>query len=169
MPVGIKFPENMVVRVQPKGWMDTDLMIDWIDSVWRKRPGANLGMRAVLVLDSFRRHVTDRVKEKLAACHTDLVIIPGGMTPQIQPLDVCLNKPIKDRVCAAYNDWLGEQSLTPAGRLKRATPEDIARWVHGAWRALPQAMVVRALDGTEDELSWSVDSDKELSSDSDGA
>lgn len=172
VPVNIAFPDNVIVRAQQKGWMDNDLMIDWIDSVWRKRPGASLGVRSMLVLDSFRCHISDRVKEKLAACHTDLVVIPGGMTSQIQPLDVCLNKPMKDRVRAAYNDWLGDQALTPAGRLKRATLEDIARWVLGAWKALPQPMVVRAfkkcgisnaLDGTEDDFLWSVDSEKELS------
>lgn len=153
-------------------------MIDWIDLVWRKRPGANLGVRAMLVLDSFRCHISDRVKDKLAACHTDLVIIPGGMTSQLQPLDVCLNKPMKDYVRTAYNEWLidGEHALMPAGHLKRATLNDLAKWVHNAWKALPRAMVVHsfkkcglsnALDGSEDDCLRSMDSEKELSSDSD--
>ncbi|KAM7313092.1 pogo transposable element with KRAB domain [Ixodes scapularis] len=173
----VTFPKNVFVRVRPKGWMDTDLMIDWIDSVWRKRPGANLGVRAMLVLDSFRCHISDRVKDKLAACHSDLVIIPGGMTSQLQPLDVCLNKPMKDYVRTAYNEWLihGEHALAPARRLKRATLDDLAKWVQGAWKALPRAMVVHslkkcglsnALDGGEDDCLWSMDSEKELSSDS---
>ncbi|KAG0443941.1 hypothetical protein HPB47_014360, partial [Ixodes persulcatus] len=45
---------------------DTDLMIDWIDTVWRKRPGADL------VLDSFRCHIRQRVKDKLATCFPDI-------------------------------------------------------------------------------------------------
>lgn len=117
LPSNVTFPKNVIVRVHPKGWMDTDLMINWIDSVWRKRPGADLGVCAMLVLDSFRCHISDRVKDKLAACHTDLVIIPGGMTSQLQPLDVCLNKPMNHYVRTAYNEWLidGEHA-SDAGR-----------------------------------------------------
>lgn len=173
----VTFPKNVIVRVHPKGWMDTDFMIDWVDSVWRKRPGADLGVRAMLVLDSFRCHISECVKDKLAACHTYLVIIPGGMTSQLQPLDVCLNKPMKDYVCRAYNEWLidGEHALTPAGRLKRATLDDLAIWIHDAWKALPRARVIHsfkkcglsnALDSSEDDCLWSMDSEKELSSDS---
>ncbi|KAM7298548.1 uncharacterized protein ISCGN_019142 [Ixodes scapularis] len=131
----------------------------------------------MLVLDSFRCHISDRVKNTLVACHTNLVIIPGGMTSQLQQLDVCLNKPMKDYVGTAYNERLndGEHALTPAGSLKRATLDDLAKWVHDAWKALLRAMVVHAfkkcglsnaLDGSEDCL-WSMDSEKELSSDSD--
>ncbi|KAM7307988.1 pogo transposable element with KRAB domain [Ixodes scapularis] len=129
LPANVAFPANVIVRVHPKGWMDTDLMVDWIDSVWRKRPGADLAVRSMLVLDSFRCHITQRVKDKLAVCRTDLVVIPGEMTSQLQPLEVCLNKPIKDRVRAAYNEWLidGEHALTPAGRLKRAALNDLAK------------------------------------------
>lgn len=116
------------------------------------------------VLDSFRCHISGRVKDKLAACHTGLVIIAGDMTSQLQPLAVCLNKPMKDYVRAAYNEWLidGEHALTPAGHLKRATLDDLARWTHDAWKALLWAMVVHsfkkcglsnALDGKQGQLS----------------
>ncbi|KAM7295747.1 pogo transposable element with KRAB domain [Ixodes scapularis] len=82
LPANVAFPSNVIVRVHPKGWMDTDLMVDWIDFVWRKRPGADLAVRSMLVLDSFRCHITQRVKDKLAVCRTNLVI-PGGMTSQL--------------------------------------------------------------------------------------
>lgn len=88
--VGIKFLDN-AVDVQPKEKkMDTHLMIDWTDSVWQNWPGANLGARAVLVLNSFRSQITNHIKEKLVACHTDLVITPGGTISQIQSLNMYL-------------------------------------------------------------------------------
>lgn len=127
LPTNVKFPENVIVQMHPKRWMDTDLMIDWIDAVRRKRAGADLRVLSMLVLDLFRCHISQRVKDKLAKCSPTLVIIPGGMTSQLQPLDVCLNKPTKDYVRAAYNEWLTayEHTLTPAGRLKKATLDDL--------------------------------------------
>lgn len=171
MPAGVKFPNNMVVRAQPKGWMDTDNTTDCIDLVWQKRHGANLGvLHTVMVLDSFSSHITDRIKEKLGACHTNLVLIPRRMTSQIQPCQVRLNKPIKNRVCAAYIERLGEQALTPAGRLKVAMSKDIARQVHGAWKvwamvacAFKKCGISNDLNGSEDELLWQVGNEKQMS------
>lgn len=58
----------------------------------------------IMPLDSSRCHIPDRVKGKLEAYHTDLVVIPGEMTCDIQSLKVCLNKLTKDRIHAAHND-----------------------------------------------------------------
>lgn len=77
----------------------------------------------MLVLDAFRCHLDQRIKNKLAACNTDLVVIPGGMTSQLQPLDVCLNKPLKDKMRALYTDWLINErhDFTAGNRMKRAS------------------------------------------------
>ena len=36
----------------------------------------------------------------------DLVIIPGGMTSQLQVMDVVVNKAFKDIMHQQYNKWL---------------------------------------------------------------
>ena len=35
-----KFPTDVIVRAQPKGWMTTDLKEDWTKVVWGARPGS---------------------------------------------------------------------------------------------------------------------------------
>ena len=41
--------------------------------------------KALLVWDSFRGHLTEAVKDLLA--RRDVAVIPGGLTPVLQPLD----------------------------------------------------------------------------------
>jgi len=48
-----------------------------------------------LVWDSARFHVTDNIKALLRHYGIDLVVIPAGMTPELQPLDTHINKWIK--------------------------------------------------------------------------
>lgn len=168
------FPRDVVVRVNEKGYMDEALMREWIRTVWNRRPGALLQRRNMLVLDAFRGHLTTSVKEALRDGKTDLVVIPGGMTSTLQPLDVVLNKPFKDRVRAFYNDWMaGDNPRTPTGRLRRPPLATVCAWVSEAWRSLPEEMVVRAfkkccisnaLDGTEDDMLWEAASEKQSSS-----
>ena len=50
------------------------------------------------MFDSFEAHKTEQVKQSLKSENTDLSVIPGGLTSVLQPLDVCLNKPFKDRL-----------------------------------------------------------------------
>lgn len=168
------FPRDVVVRVNEKGYMDEALMREWIRTVWNRRPGALLQHRNMLVLDAFRGHLTASVKEALRDGKTDLVVIPGGMTSTLQPLDVVLNKPFKDRVRALYSEWMaGDNPRTPTGRLRRPPLATVSGWVSEAWRSLPEEMVVRAfkkccisnaLDGTEDDMLWEAASERQSSS-----
>ncbi|KAG0428091.1 hypothetical protein HPB47_024889 [Ixodes persulcatus] len=83
---------------------------------------------------------------------------------------------VKDRVRVLYNEWLtsGSHSFTTSGRLKRAPLETLAGWAREAWATIPSASamversfkkcgIANALDGTEDDMLWSAESDKELS------
>lgn len=171
MPKNEAFPQNVHIRCQEKGWITGELFLDWTKSVWSLRPGALLARRSMLVLDSFRGHLTEGVK-KLMDNQTELVVIPGGMTSQLQPLDNCLNKPFKAHVRWLYNEWMASDTvaLTPSGRLKRASPSMLAQWVVDAWAAIPEAMVAaslhkccisNALDGAEDDDLFECVSDKE--------
>ena len=99
-------PAGIIVRAQEKGWMDTDLVVDWLKVVWGRRRGALHKKRNMLVLDAFRRHSTEPVKTQLRKMNGDLVIVPGGMTSQLQVLDVVVNKPFKDNLRKWYNEWL---------------------------------------------------------------
>lgn len=178
LPAREVFPRNVIVRANENGWMASDMVEQWIRMVWQRRPGALLAKRSLLVLDSYRGHLTDGVKAALSEAGTDVAIIPGGMTGQLQPLDVCLNKPFKDRLRKYYVDWLSEErrELTPTGRIKRASLGVVATWIAAAWDDIPESLVARsfrkccisnALDGSEDSALFEEASDKEVSDDDD--
>jgi hypothetical protein len=50
------------------------------------------------VLDAFKGHLTDSVKDQLRKMKTELVVITGRMTSVLQPMDVSINKPFRDRL-----------------------------------------------------------------------
>ena len=54
--------------------------------------------QSLLVWDSFRAHLTHEVNAALKQREIDVAVIPGGLTPVLQPLDKCWNKPFKDSI-----------------------------------------------------------------------
>lgn len=179
-------PPGIIFRVQEKGWMTEDLVLDWLRVVWARRPGCLKSPRSMLVLDAFRGHLTTRVKSYLKNhTNSDLVIIPGGMTSKLQVLDVAVNKLFKDNLRKQYNAWLlgGDHPLTPTGKIKKPSIVTIAEWIKTSWEKIPSETIIKGfkrccitnnLDGSEDDVLWQnevIDSSRnenhESSSDSD--
>lgn len=172
-----EFCKDVIVRAQPNAWMTSDLMDDWLRSVWERRPGALFKRNAMLVMDAFRGHLTDTVKNRLKRENCDLVVIPGGMTSQLQPLDVAVNKPFKDRVRKYYSEWLcsEDHALTASGKIKKASAANIVEWISKAWKEVPETVVKKSFlkccltnneDGSQDDALWE-DNDAAESSSSD--
>ena len=49
------------------------------------------------------------MKEKCQSINTTIAVIPGGLTSVLQPLDVCLNKPFKDKLRSKWIDWMSTE------------------------------------------------------------
>ena len=106
----VMFPSGVVIHVNEKGWMDTEAMMVWLQKVWAHRPGASSQSRSLLVWDSFRGHLVDRVKERTQnGYNTDIAVIPGGLTSVLQPLDVSINRSFKSHGPVDHVDvkWAG--------------------------------------------------------------
>jgi hypothetical protein len=70
-------------------------MEDWLECVWEHHPGALSKPQSVLAVDAFHGHFSCRIRNRLRNRNIDFVIISIGMTIQLQPFDVSVNKPFK--------------------------------------------------------------------------
>ena len=156
-PRALVVPGSLRVSFHKKGWMDEAGVKEWICQCLLRTPRNE---QSLLVWDSFRAHLTDEVKADLMRRKIDVAVISGGLTPVLQPLDKCLNKPFKDNVRRKYLAWMisGPFNYTLAGKKKAPSRNLVLRWVHEAWQEIPVEMVAKSfktcgisnpLDGTE--------------------
>ncbi|KAJ8896020.1 hypothetical protein PR048_001361 [Dryococelus australis] len=123
-------PKGVFVRVQQNGWMTEELMC----------PNAALGRRGMLVLDAFHWHLTETVRSCTSKMKTNLTI-PGGMTSQLQVLDVV-------GTC----------------KIKKVLPDILVKWILVSWQQISKDSIIQgfkkccisnALHRSEDDLLWS--------------
>jgi hypothetical protein len=86
--------------------MTEELMLEWLKIVWRRRTGTFLNQLSMLVLDAVKGHVTDSMKDQLHKMKTERLVIPGGMTSVLQPMNVSINKSFKDSLRQQYLTWI---------------------------------------------------------------
>ena len=68
--------------------------------------------------------------------------IPGGCTGLVQPVDVGIGKPFKNRIRNRFEDWLGQQNLQQA--CKPPSRQLMAQWIVEAADDLPEEIVKNA-------------------------
>jgi hypothetical protein len=70
-------------------------------TVWKNRAGTSGEVQppSVLLLDDLRTHKTKRFMDEFKALYnTKIIILPGGLTPKAQIMDVVNNRPFKVNV-----------------------------------------------------------------------
>ncbi|CAI5943613.1 unnamed protein product [Closterium sp. NIES-65] len=110
------FPEK------DNGWMDETAVQTWLSKEVLPHLNPQRGQnarQAMLVLDSYRGHITQTMLQSYRTHSITPAVIPAGCTSQIQPLDVSINRCFKAAVRARYaisEDEEGEPAEASAPR-----------------------------------------------------
>ncbi|CAI7912431.1 unnamed protein product [Closterium sp. NIES-54] len=151
-----EIPERIVCQAQDNGWMDESAVQTWLTKEvlphLNPRRGQN-ARRAMLVLDSYRGHITQTMLQAYRMHSITPEVIPTGCTSQIQPLDVSINRCFKAAVRARY-----------ARNLQRPPQPVVLQWIAEVWDQVPKKVIIDVfrhcgnsskLDGTENHLVMS--------------
>jgi len=133
-----KFPTGIIVKVNEKGWMNEHVFSEWLTEVWGTRKGKGpFDVKSVLIYDSAKCHLTERSK-KAVLKHAEPVVIPGGLTKKLQPLDLSVNKSFKFHIRHHWENWMisGIHTYTKSGKMRRVAYAEICRWVVESWNSI---------------------------------
>lgn len=142
----VKFPDGIVVVVNKKGWMNTDVMKTWISKCYRTRQGSFFQKNSLLIMDAMTSHLGEEVKKTVNAAGGHIAIIPGGLTSKLQPLDIAVNRPFKVFIREEWAKWMirGTHTFTATGRQRRAGYDEICKWILSSWQRVKVSTIVNS-------------------------
>ena len=141
----IKSGNGILFTSQPKSWVDSQLIIKWLDHMF---PLVDTSDGKTLIWDSCRAHISKDVKQHCLKRKIHMVVIPGGMTPYLQAGDIAIYKAFKDQIGSLINEWKNSNMVeyTRGGNPKPPKENVVNEWVKIAWRAIPSETIQNSVN-----------------------
>ena len=135
----LSFPANAWVTATTNGWMTSPMYNWWLNNLYGYDQ-----QRRLLIVDKYKSHtVEDNMRTVKINCNSDLLFIPAGCTPLVQPMDVSINRPFKNKMQEIWVAWFSTHTeQTTQGNLKKPTRQRVIDLVSAAWENVnPQTIV----------------------------
>lgn len=129
----IRHPGPILAATQPKAWVNAELIIRWIDTMF---PVIDVSPGKCIIWDSCRAHIAARVKHHCHNRNIQLVVIPGGMTPYLQAGDIGIYRELKDHISKIIDAWKKSPQVeyTKGNNPKPPRDEVVRSWLVDSWR-----------------------------------
>ena len=79
----------------------------------------------MVILDEFIGQTTNEALSLLGQNNIEYVIVPPNCTDRLQPLDVGINKPVKDLLRRKFTDWYAEKIVAQKDGTTANQPVDM--------------------------------------------
>lgn len=140
-----QFPEDWHVTYTPNHWSNEDKMIEYIETIILpyvegkcKELKFSVDQPALAIFDVFKGQQTEGVLKVLEENNILVVSVPANCTDRLQPMDLSVNKAVKEFMRGKFRDWYSEQVQEQLNEENEVTPVDLkmstmkplgARWL----------------------------------------
>lgn len=118
-----------IIKFQKNAWSTASLCREWLDDIWHAHVKSN---HSILIWDEFSGHTECDIHQRDSL--TQFQTIPPTCTAVIQPIDVCLAKPFKDRLRSLYSSWRLTHS---PDAFPKVSKQLLTQWVVSSWADVP--------------------------------
>ncbi len=107
--------------------MNAKVFQTWFENFWYKHTDEEERRHTIMFLDSYVS-----THKSYSPADTSVYFFPPNSTSLLQPMDLVLNKPFKDRIRIFWEEWMAEDaniSLTKSSYRKSVPRETFIDWV----------------------------------------
>ena len=136
------------------GWTTEETFIEYLTGL-RNHFGFEDKHTLHIILDVFRAHITDNVKQACDELNIKLHLIPAGMTDELQPLDKKIFGPMKSYARYLFRNRF--KNITTDKREERRTKKDACQDMVCAWERLSADTIQGAFEHFNEIGFWNIE------------
>ena len=112
----------------------------FIRKVWESRPGG-FNNKKLSLSEYVQDSLDEVIKKRLSDVNNNVAINSGGLTCQLQSLDVSLNKPFKEKWKSLWSNWMVGATNPALTRRDRLRKPSIILWYQWVVKADPNIII----------------------------
>ena len=112
----IKFPEDWDINYSQNHWCNEETMMDYFNKVFfpyyaKKQRELKLApdYPGLVIFNNFNGQCTEEILKLIDENHIYVIIIPANYTDRLQPMDLAVNKALKDFLRSQFQKWYVEE------------------------------------------------------------
>ena len=128
----VSFPSGWDVTYTDNHWCNESTMKDYIHKiilpyVQKKRQELKLSCDypALVLFDNFKGQCTTNILTTLDNNNINVLLIPANCTDCLQPLDISINKPVKEFLRGRFQEWYSKQVCNQLKGEEERSPIDL--------------------------------------------
>lgn len=132
----VLFPDSWHITYTPNHWANEKTTEDYIEKIllpYVTKKQKDLGIKsAIVIFDRFKGQCTPQILQLLDRNNIYIAIVPGNCTDRLQPLDISVNKSVKEYLRGKFQTWYVEQMIegTETVDLKMSVMKPLgAKWL----------------------------------------
>ena len=125
----VEFPNQWHITYTENHWCNESTMKEYIDKiilpyVKQKRIDLKLSVDypALVIFDNFKGQCTKELLSTLDDNNINVILIPANCTDRLQPLDISVNKSVKEFLRAKFQEWYSKQICSQLKGEKEKSP-----------------------------------------------
>ena len=110
------FPPGWDIFHSSTHWSTHTTMVRYVEKILqpycaqkKKELALSVEQKCLVVMDVYKAHRTPDVLQVLEANGFLLSFVPANCTSELQPLDLSINRMVKDTLCSCFTDWYAQQ------------------------------------------------------------
>ena len=116
----VVFPQDWHITFTENHWSNEQTTGNYLEKIFfpyleKKRQELRLDVNhpALVIFDRFRGQCTESILELLEAKHVFVAVVPAHCTDRLQPLDISVNKAVKEFLRSQFQEWchMDDESL----------------------------------------------------------
>ena len=112
----VSYPKSWHITYTENHWANEKTTIDHINNILlpyidetRRKLSLPCNQSALVIFDRFKGQCTPAVLKLLSDNNVQIAIVPANLTDRLQPLDISVNKAVKDHLRKQFSNWYSEQ------------------------------------------------------------